>query len=46
MATWLQRRKAHRRLTNNVGLWYHPQYKVEALAETARVPGVEVVNAL
>jgi len=25
-----------------VGLWYHPQYKVEALAETARVPGVEV----
>ncbi|MBW1830606.1 MAG: hypothetical protein JRJ10_02735, partial [Deltaproteobacteria bacterium] len=25
-----------------MGLWYHPQYKVEALAETARVPGVEV----
>jgi acetoin utilization deacetylase AcuC-like enzyme len=42
MATWLQRRKARHRLKDRVGLWYHPQYKVEALAETARVPGVEV----
>ena len=44
MATWLQRRKAHRRLRDRVGLWYHPQYKVEALGETARVPGVEVAR--
>ena len=44
MATWLQRRKAHRRLRDELGLWYHPQYKVEALAETSRVPGVEVAR--
>jgi acetoin utilization deacetylase AcuC-like enzyme len=44
MATWLQRRKAQRRLRDVVGLWYHPQYKVEALGETARVPGVEVAR--
>ncbi len=44
MATWLQRRKAQRRLRDKVGLWYHPQYKVDALVETARVPGVEVAR--
>ena len=44
MATWRQRRRAQRRLKDEVGLWYHPQYKVEALAETARVPGVEVAR--
>jgi acetoin utilization deacetylase AcuC-like enzyme len=44
MATWLQRRKAQRRLRDEVGLWYHPQYKVEELGETARVPGVEVAR--
>ncbi len=44
MATWLQRRKAQRRLRDDVGLWYHPQYTVEALGETARVPGVEVAR--
>jgi len=44
MATWRQRRRAQRRLSDDVGLWYHPQYKVEALAETARVPGVEVAR--
>lgn len=42
MSTWLQRRKAHRRLRDRVGLWYHPRYRVEKLGETARVPGVEV----
>jgi acetoin utilization deacetylase AcuC-like enzyme len=42
MASWLQRRKAHRRLRDRVGIWYHPQYRVEELGETARVPGVEV----
>lgn len=44
MATWLQRRKARRRLRDDVGLWYHPQYKVDVLAETARVPGIEVAR--
>jgi len=44
MAKWLQRRKAHRRLRDEVGLWYHPQYKVDALVETARVPGIEVAR--
>ena len=44
MASWLQRRKARRRLRDEVGLWYHPQYKVEELGETARVPGVEVAR--
>ncbi|MBW1876564.1 MAG: hypothetical protein JRI98_14665 [Deltaproteobacteria bacterium] len=44
MATWLQRRRAHRRLTDEVGLWYHPQYKAEALIESARVPGIEVAR--
>jgi len=44
MATWLQRRKARRRLEDEVGLWYHPQYKVSVLAETARVPGIEVAR--
>jgi acetoin utilization deacetylase AcuC-like enzyme len=44
MATWLQRRKAQRRLRDEAGLWYHPQYKVEELGETARVPGVEVAR--
>jgi acetoin utilization deacetylase AcuC-like enzyme len=44
MATWLQRRKAQHRLRDEVGLWYHPQYKVEQLGETARVPGVEVAR--
>ena len=44
MASWLQRRKAHRRLRDQVGLWYHPQYRVEELGETARVPGVEVAR--
>lgn len=42
MATWFQRRRAHRRLRTHVGLWYHPKYRVEDLSETARVPGVEV----
>ena len=44
MATWLQRRKAHARLRDDVGLWYHPEYKAEALVETARVPGIEVAR--
>jgi acetoin utilization deacetylase AcuC-like enzyme len=44
MANWLQRKKAHRRLRDAVGLWYHPQYRVEALGETARVPGVEIAR--
>ena len=44
MAKWLQRRKAHRRLSDRVGLWYHPQYKVDVLVETARVPGIEVAR--
>jgi acetoin utilization deacetylase AcuC-like enzyme len=44
MATWRQRRRAHRRLRDRVGLWYHPQYRVEELGETARVPGVEVAR--
>jgi acetoin utilization deacetylase AcuC-like enzyme len=37
---------AHRRLSDKhtVALWYHPQYKVDALIETARVPGVEVAR--
>jgi acetoin utilization deacetylase AcuC-like enzyme len=42
MSTWFQRRRAHRRLRDQVGLWYHPRYRVEELGETARVPGVEV----
>jgi len=44
MATWLQRRRAQSRLASSVGLWYHPQYKVDVLVETARVPGVEVAR--
>jgi acetoin utilization deacetylase AcuC-like enzyme len=44
MATWLQRRKAQSRLRDAVGLWYHPQYKAEALVESARVPGIEVAR--
>ena len=44
MANWFQRRRAHRRLRDRVGLWYHPQYRVEELGETARVPGVEVAR--
>ena len=44
MATWLQMRRARRRLRDTLGLWYHPQYKAEALAESARVPGIEVAR--
>ena len=44
MASWLQRNKAQRRLRDQVGLWYHPQYKAEALVESARVPGIEVAR--
>ena len=44
MATWRQRMRAQRRLRDRVGLWYHPQYRVEELGETARVPGVEVAR--
>ncbi|MGB5349574.1 MAG: histone deacetylase [Polyangiales bacterium] len=44
MARWHQRRTAHRRLRDQVGLWYHPQYKVDVLVETARVPGIEVAR--
>ena len=44
MATWRQRRRAQRRLKDRVALWYHPQYRVEELGETARVPGVEVAR--
>ena len=44
VASWFQRRRARRRLRESVGLWYHPQYKAEALAETARVLGVEVAR--
>jgi len=46
MATWRQRRRAQHRLRDKqaVGLWYHPQYKVDVLAETARVPGVETAR--
>ena len=44
MAKWHQRRTAHRRLRDRVGLWYHPQYKVDVLVETARVPGIEVAR--
>ncbi|MGB5812674.1 MAG: histone deacetylase [Polyangiales bacterium] len=42
MTTWFQRRRAKRRLRGPIGLWYHPQYKAEALSQTARVPGVEI----
>ncbi len=45
MAKWHQRRTAHRRLRDRVGLWYHPQYKVDVLVETARVPGIEVARS-
>ena len=45
MATWKQRRRAQRRLKDRVGLWYHPQYRVEELGETARVPGVDVARS-
>jgi acetoin utilization deacetylase AcuC-like enzyme len=44
MATWLQRRKSRSRLKDEVSLWYHPQYKAEALVESARVPGIEVAR--
>lgn len=44
MSTWLQRRKAQSRLKDEVGIWYHPQYKAEALVESARVPGIEVAR--
>ena len=44
MAAWKQRRRAQRRLRDRVGLWYHPQYRVEELGETARVPGVDVAR--
>lgn len=44
MATWLQRRRARRRLRGDVGLWYHPQYRIEELGQTARVHGVEVAR--
>ena len=44
MTTWRQRRRARRRLKDWVGLRYHPQYRVEKLGETARVPGVEVAR--
>lgn len=44
MAGWLQRRKARNRLKDRVGLWYHPQYRVDSLAETARVPGIEAAR--
>jgi len=44
VTTWRQRRRARRRLKDRVGLWYHPQYRVEKLGETARVPGVEVAR--
>lgn len=44
MTTWVQRRRARQRLRDTVALWYHPQYKAEALAESARVPGIEVAR--
>jgi acetoin utilization deacetylase AcuC-like enzyme len=44
MTNWLQRKKARRRLRDRVGLWYHPQYKAEALVQSARVPGIEVAR--
>lgn len=44
MATWVQRARAKRRLRDDLSLWYHPQYKTEALVESARVPGVEVAR--
>jgi len=46
MATRRERRRAQRRLSDKhtVALWYHPQYKVDALVETARVPGVEAAR--
>ncbi|MGD8606159.1 MAG: histone deacetylase [Myxococcales bacterium] len=44
MASWLQRRRAHNRLKGRIGLWYHPQYRMDSLEQTARVPGVEVAR--
>jgi len=44
IASWVEKRRARRRLQDAVGLWYHPQYKADALAESARVPGVEVAR--
>ncbi len=44
MAGWLQRRKARHRLKDRVGLWYHPQYRLDSLEQTARVPGIEVAR--
>lgn len=44
MASWLQRRRAHNRLKDRVGLWYHPQYRMNSLEQTARVPGVQVAR--
>lgn len=38
---WLERWRARRALGTKVGIWYHPEYAAEQLAETARVAGVE-----
>ncbi len=37
----IERLKARRRLKGEVGLWYHPDYVSELLAETARVANLE-----
>ena len=44
MAKLLQKRRARRRLRNDVGFWFHPQYEPKSLAQTSRVPGIEVAR--
>jgi len=44
VAGWFQKLRARRRLRDDIGFWYHPQYKADLLALTARVPGVEVAR--
>ncbi|MEM7135204.1 MAG: histone deacetylase [Myxococcota bacterium] len=41
MRKQLGRWRARRRLRDHLGLWYHPDYDVEALAETARTLGLD-----
>ncbi|MDF1561680.1 MAG: histone deacetylase [Deltaproteobacteria bacterium] len=41
IASFLDRRRARRRLAREVSLYYHPGYGAEALGETARAVGID-----
>lgn len=45
MTSWIQKRRARRRLKSTTAIWYHVEYKARCLARTARVAELHLDRA-